>query len=462
MKKILAILTALLLVSCSLNHDEVVVDVSSEVNHLNSEEQIRKTVTELLNKIDPQTRGTVRTIENIETITYGQMFGGSSRAQIPTTGNNFGVPLLHIAIFENNNGFALLTPLFDEDDYLVEDWEDEEADDGGSSSTTTTPIRLLALVDRGTISAADITRYTNDYDIGNNDMSISDVYDGEDDDFLIGGSEANTHVAGLISSYLYNKVTFPENEAVYNDVEDVANDNTVGPLLSTKWWQTNPFNYYFDTMYNSTNKRFAGCTTIAIAQIMTYLQNRSLSYYFNVPSSITWTQIEAEQFSPSTTFENMNDVEKATAKMIRTIADDMGVIYFGDDGTLATAAMAKRYLENYPGYSIDKDTGGRNAARLRKIVNSINNNKPVFMSAISKVVDGHSWVVDGYMKNENSESAVQDYLIHCNFGWGGDNDGWYFLNVLDSDKNNNDLLDTGSEVAESFKYTWLFRYLFFR
>ena len=84
------------------------------------------------------------------------------------------------------------------------------------------------------------------------------------------------------------------------------------------------------------------------------------------------------------------------------------------------------------------------------------------MSAISKVVDGHSWVVDGYMKNENSESAVQDYLIHCNFGWGGDNDGWYFLNVLDSDKNNNDLLDTGSEVAESFKYTWLFRYLFFR
>lgn len=462
MRKIFAIFTALLLVSCSLNHDEVVVDVSSEVNHLNSEEQIRKTVTELLNKIDPQTRGTVRTIENIETVTYGQMFGGSSRAQIPTTGNNFGVPLLHIAIFENNNGFALLTPLFDEDDYRVEDWEDEEEDDGGSSSTTTTPIRLLALVDRGTISAADITRYTNDYDIGNNDMSISDVYDGEDDDFLIGGSEANTHVAGLISSYLYNKVTYPENEAVYNDVEDVANDNTVGPLLSTKWWQTNPFNYYFDTMFLSTTKRFAGCTTIAVAQIMTYLKDRSLYDCFSIPSSISWTQIEEEQYSSDSTYVNLNDVHRYTAQMIKQIADDMGVIYLRNYGTLATASMAKRYLENYPGYGIDKDTGGRNAARLRKIVNSINNNKPVFMSAISKVVDGHSWVVDGYMKNENSESAVQDYLIHCNFGWGGDNDGWYFLNVLDSDKNNNDLLDTGSEGAESFKYTWLFRYLFFR
>ena len=463
MRKIFAILTALLLVSCSMNHDEVVVATSKSPISDNLEEQARQIVLNTLNKVDPITRSSVRTINRIETITYEQLYGPITRSDSTILGgfsphlnvNRHELPVLQIAIFDNNSGYAVLTPLFDENDR-----KDADEDDDTGDSTTNTPIKLIALVDSGTITSEDITAYTNNSTTPEDNATPADRYNEEDEDFLVGGSDANLFVAGLISTYTYNKVANPEDEAVYNDVEDIADDNKVGPLLKTKWWQTNPFNYYFDTMALSDNKRYAGCTTIAIAQWLTYLKNRSLSFYFNIPSTTTWTQIENEVFSSSTTSSNINETERYTASMIKQIADDMGVVYLGNKGTMASSAKAKKYLENHLGYSVDKDNGGRNAARLRKIVNSLNNNKPVFMSAISGLVEGHSWIIDGYMKNENTENGCQDYLVHCNFGWGGSNDGWYFLNVLDSSKNNNDLLDPGYKESEDFKYSWLFRYLF--
>lgn len=463
MRKIFAILTALLLVSCSMNHDEVVVATSKSPISDNLEEQARQIVLNTLNKVDPITRSSVRTINRIETITYEQLYGPITRSDSTILGgfsphlnvNRHELPVLQIAIFDNNSGYAVLTPLFDENDR-----KDADEDDDTGDSTTNTPIKLIALVDSGTITSEDITAYTNNSTTPEDNATPADRYNEEDEDFLVGGSDANLFVAGLISTYTYNKVANPEDEAVYNDVEDIADDNKVGPLLKTKWWQTNPFNYYFDTMALSDNKRYAGCTTIAIAQWLTYLKNRSLSFYFNIPSTTTWTQIENEVFSSSTTSSNINETERYTASMIKQIADDMGVVYLGNKGTMASSAKAKKYLENHLGYSVDKDNGGRNAARLRKIVNSLNNNKPVFISAISGLVEGHSWIIDGYMKNENTENGCQDYLVHCNFGWGGSNDGWYFLNVLDSSKNNNDLLDPGYKESEDFKYSWLFRYLF--
>ena len=463
MRKIFAILTALLLVSCSMNHDEVVVATSKSPISDNLEEQARQIVLNTLNKVDPITRSSVRTINRIETITYEQLYGPITRSDSTILGgfsphlnvNRHELPVLQIAIFDNNSGYAVLTPLFDENDR-----KDADEDDDTGDSTTNTPIKLIALVDSGTITSEDITAYTNNSTTPEDNATPADRYNEEDEDFLVGGSDANLFVAGLISTYTYNKVANPEDEAVYNDVEDIADDNKVGPLLKTKWWQTNPFNYYFDTMALADNKRYAGCTTIAIAQWLTYLKNRSLSFYFNIPSTTTWTQIENEVFSSSTTSSNINETERYTASMIKQIADDMGVVYLGNKGTMASSAKAKKYLENHLGYSVDKDNGGRNAARLRKIVNSLNNNKPVFISAISGLVEGHSWIIDGYMKNENTENGCQDYLVHCNFGWGGSNDGWYFLNVLDSSKNNNDLLDPGYKESEDFKYSWLFRYLF--
>ena len=39
---------------------------------------------------------------------------------------------------------------------------------------------------------------------------------------------------------------------------------------------------------------------------------------------------------------------------------------------------------------------------------------PLFVSAVSGLLDGHSWVVDG--AKYDSEG---NYLLHCNWGWSG-------------------------------------------
>ena len=462
MRKIFAILTALMLVSCSMNHDEVVISTSKSQLSNNLEEQARKIVLNALNKIDPATRGSVRTINRIETITYEQLFGSITRSDSTIFGNinpqrnennRYELPLLQIAIFDNNSGYAVLTPLFDEND-RVDAGEDDDAGD----STTNTPIKLIALVDSGTITSNDIITYTNNNTIPDNYLSPTDLYDEEDEDFLIGGSEANEFVASVISSYLYNKNQNVNEDEDISEVDSIA-ENKVGPLLQTKWWQELPFNYYIHTYNAQGAKRPVGCCTTATAQILTYFKNRPLDTYFNVTTS-SWSDLESGTYTLNS---NPTDTTHYNAaRIMKVIADGIGVKYnySGKGETFATPKRIQQFLENTLDYNVDRQIDGSKAVRLRRIVSSLNDNKPVIMAALGGLRYGHAWVVDGYMKNEDSSRSVNDYLIHCNFGWAGNNDGWYFINILHSDKNDNDLLDPNTG-EQDMKFNWLFRYLFF-
>lgn len=40
--------------------------------------------------------------------------------------------------------------------------------------------------------------------------------------------------------------------------------------------------------------------------------------------------------------------------------------------------------------------------------------KPVFIAAISGVVDGHAWVIDGIMRQSKGSETRE--LLHCNWG----------------------------------------------
>lgn len=75
---------------------------------------------------------------------------------------------------------------------------------------------------------------------------------------------------------------------------------------------------------------------------------------------------------------------------------------------------------------------------------------PVFMGGTVEFTDGteggHAWVVDGhyryeqkvYNKNPNDIAGGNAYiigrkytdLVHCNFGWGGNSDGYFISNMF--------------------------------
>ncbi len=67
---------------------------------------------------------------------------------------------------------------------------------------------------------------------------------------------------------------------------------------------------------------------------------------------------------------------------------------------------------------------------------------------------GHARVIDGCKYHDES----RNYFNHCNFGWKGNNNGWYYYNLFDSSDSGVEI-DEGATTSNTFNYTWWFRIL---
>ena len=47
-----------------------------------------------------------------------------------------------------------------------------------------------------------------------------------------------------------------------------------------------------------------------------------------------------------------------------------------------------------------------------------------------KYVDGHAWVVDGYINS--CKKGKESLYLHCNWGWGKNKNGYFLSDVLDA------------------------------
>lgn len=70
---------------------------------------------------------------------------------------------------------------------------------------------------------------------------------------------------------------------------------------------------------------------------------------------------------------------------------------------------------------------------------------------------GHAWVFDGYGKRPSDKHC----FLHCNFGWAGKSDGWYYYKMF---KKSNDeskkIIDEGmGERKRYFNWSWAYRVL---
>lgn len=463
MKKLFLIAAIVLLGSCTRGYETNLLLDSKENKTaiFTLKEQAKQITQDMLNKIDPATRGYVRKIATVDVITYDQLFGTRTRNESDSTenGGKHINPALVIVNFEDSTGYGLLVPKFDEDDiYNPED--DEE--------NWTNSLGLLAITDSGAITTEQITSDGSDNNSNPTDGATNptNVYDETVGDYAIGGNVTPEEwITNLATSYIYNKENNPSFDSMtiydnlkYNETEAIAKEK-VEPMLKTNWWQTAPFNAQVHTYNSAGDRRPLGCTTIAAAQILVYLKNRYPSMYFGVNSS--WSQIESEDFTQyGNDYSNLSTTALNTTMILKQMADGIGVQYnyLGSGGTFAFPKDVKNYLESELNYNITKATGGKMYDRLEDIVKSLNKNKPVWMAGLDGLRNGHAWVVDGYKKNDNATKGKHDYFIHCNFGWGGKNNGWYLMDLFNS--SSEESLDPG--VGErDMNFNWAFRYLFF-
>ena len=225
----------------------------------------------------------------------------------------------------------------------------------------------------------------------------------------------------------YFKLFLKEYERVVKEVRAKATTTTpqrpikrkVEPLLTCKWSQYDPFNKY--TPLSNGQHTPTGCVATATAQVMFYNKwpkNRPTEYIASTgdearKSSTYWW----DEMKNTTNDMGTEQSRQAVGVLMSDIgkAVNMRYYYRGSDSNLQYACNALRDKFDYTVRYLDKNFLPANDF-LNEVMQEISDGYPVL------VVGGpHAFVYDGY---------DEQGLIHTNWGWGGENDGYFDINIV--------------------------------
>lgn len=207
----------------------------------------------------------------------------------------------------------------------------------------------------------------------------------------------------------------------------------VKPLLKTEWHQNPPYNQFCPVIDGQ--HALAGCAPIAASQIGAYLAPPGKSWDWAL---ITGTGDEADM---------------AAAEFIAYAGSVMNVDY-GLQGSSASIWDAKRFLRKSigcDGLSIRKCTDFDKF--YDRVTDRLKHHLPVYTRGNNSNGVGHAYVLDGFVEQKK---YIDDFamrrrsLLHVNWGWGADDNGWFLADVLDKYKKVEDfdpdepMLDYGS------------------
>ncbi len=207
-----------------------------------------------------------------------------------------------------------------------------------------------------------------------------------------------------------------------------------GPLLETRWGQNTPFND------NNSDDTAAGCVPVAVAQIIAWNEKPSLPSQICPTITSTWDELKSWR-PVGTAITDRTRIERDLATLLAGIGQGVHARYgiFGSSETFAWPSAAKKFMKKRLGYNNARKRVGYKEGVIKDMV--VTKGKPVFIAGIDRNWGGaHAWVIDGYMEQTRtitkptSTSTETRKLMHCNFGWQGDCDGYYVSDVFDLDE----------------------------
>ncbi len=226
--------------------------------------------------------------------------------------------------------------------------------------------------------------------------------------------------------------------AEYNEYKKspMRTTEAVSPLLGNiQWNQGFPYNY-FCPLYDGTNRSATGCVATAMAQIMAYWKYPA-SLKADIPAYTTATnKIDMEAISAGETYDwdNMlsqykNNYTYTQAYAVAKLMLHCGAAINMNYGSSSGANLYPDDLAKFFGYDADLMAYvQRTAVSLAKwtelIDNELKAKRPIYYSGFSSD-GGHAFVCDG----SDSEG-----LYHINWGWGGYQDGYFDITILNPEK----------------------------
>lgn len=213
--------------------------------------------------------------------------------------------------------------------------------------------------------------------------------------------------------------------------------SAVAPLLGgIKWNQMAPYNNMCPS-YNGTNRAVTGCVATAMAQVMMYYQYpKELKATIKAYTAKSYG-IQIPEISSGATYDwdNMlsdyskSDYSSAQADAVAKLMYHCGAAVEMDYGPSSGANVTPAILATYFGYDADlMQDITRTCFTLQQWMTLVDNElkakRPILYSGQSSD-GGHEFVCDG---------SDGKGLYHINWGWGGYQDGYFDLTILQPQK----------------------------
>lgn len=404
-------LSAILLFTTSCTKEPVIPQSTDEksLSTWVSPEQAQANLEHFLNEVAPTTRsGKKREIANM------YILGGFGN----TRTSDADEPLVYLFNFTDNEGYSLV------------------------SGDTRVP-EVLAFIEHGNL----------DPEIGTNNPGLAIFLEQADNYYRI--------ATGLP---VYNHETQQYNTTVPFDPDDIRDDILqivsykyspwvtnawLGPqeIIPTQWDQISPYNKY---CYTTDGKpAFVGCVAVAVGQLM-YYHKKDCTYN---GINFRWDQMQNATDAFVGTEASLDLVAQLLFQLGRPQNLDINYGAIADsEGSFAYHANVPRTFTNF-GYS----KGGTYADY--DVITGLNYG-PIYVCAAAKKKtiqhkflgintwqeisyhEGHAWVISHKIYQTRTKYTYRNFVlykteqeqreyVHCNWGWGGSDDGYYLNEVFD-------------------------------
>ncbi|MFH2054747.1 MAG: C10 family peptidase [bacterium] len=198
-----------------------------------------------------------------------------------------------------------------------------------------------------------------------------------------------------------------------------------GPLLSTTWHQTAPYNSYCP--WGDGNRSVVWCVATALAQIINYhewppagfghteyLWNGDQSCGDTSPGLLLYANFSDRYFYNGTT----HDIAELSMEVGKSYHVDYGVCYSVGD-TMPTYRLLPDYFAYQDSVRDNFRSDFTASEWFATIQEEIDSNRP-----IDYLIFNHMIVCDGWM------TVGEQMYYHMNYGWGGGSTTWYALDQL--------------------------------
>ncbi len=229
----------------------------------------------------------------------------------------------------------------------------------------------------------------------------------------------------ILSAFADHISSLPEGTAADSSwtFNQSATRNANGVLLETaNWGQGYPYNLQ-TPLRNGVNCP-TGCLATATAIVMKYHNWPEISRGHRVNSNFKEIDYSGVTFD----WDKMSDIhheegQMEVSKLMRHIGKVMNISYSPAQSS-GFDYLLGRYLYEFFSYSVNSQTIYRSnfsdSEWYDLLINELNSNRPVIYGGVSMTEGGHEFVCDGY----------NDIGFHINWGWDGENNGYYDLQSL--------------------------------